>query len=377
MASSQELPLPELLRCYHCRVESNESSFEYFDNKKVDQPRYKCHHCHKFFTLGSHGRPQGKTYMKKRNEDPPELKTLPRQCRHCKVADNAVFKYYNNHNLSQPRFKCLSCKRQFQMRVLGTGEERRLVHTSFQQRLAPRRRKLQGVSDEPFPNPSSNSSEDGGGEDLQTYSNFLETELAEPEENYEANFTSWTGIGDSTTDSEVLPPLSGEDAQFLDLLEAEMLVPEENNYEAPNDAAFYSTANVATDALPPTWSIEDAELMGIMEAGASPDNEALMYADMPVSDNMAGEMGTEFTSNCNFDDEVMYGTLAPLESSPAAAACFEPEWTSWIQNDVDASVDSPFNWSYADAAAACCRQMDLEMAAEKNSMAQTAPSWTF
>jgi len=102
-----------------------------------------------------------------------------------------------------------------------------------------------------------------------------------------------------------------------------------------------------------------------------------MYADMPVSDNMAGEMVSEFASNCNFEG-VMYGTLVPLESSPAAAAAFsEPEWASWTQNDVDASVDSPFSWSYADTAATCCRLMDLDRAIEKNSMAQTAPTSTF
>jgi len=151
----------------------------YFDNKKVDQPRFKCEHCHKLFTLGSHGRPQGKTYAKKRNEDPIELKSLSRQCRHCGVADNAAFKYYNNHNLSQPRFKCLSCGLQFQMRLLGTGEGRHLVHTSSQQKRAPCRRK-QGVH-EPFPDPVIPLELDVrllpemGDEDLQ-YSNLLEAE---------------------------------------------------------------------------------------------------------------------------------------------------------------------------------------------------------
>lgn len=318
MADTQEAAAPELYRCYHCGLESAHSSFKYFDNKKADQPRYQCSHCHKFFTLGLHGRPQGKTYAKKRNEDPDELKCLSRQCRHCGVADNAVFKYYNNHNISQPRFKCLSCGKQFQMRVLGTGEERRLVHTSTAGQTRGPRRKKQGM-----PVPS----------DQQTF----------------------------------LQPPSGEDAEFGDFLEEELLA-EENN-EGSNDDALSSAVNVAngfpqtwsnedalsstanvTDALPQTWS----GLVNFTEAGVR-YNEA-PYVAM-VSDSTS-EMVPESTSN---NVEVMYGTLA-LEN-PAATGS-EP--APWTQNDT--SVD-PCNGNCVDDVAACCGQMDIEMPIE-NSMEQ-------
>lgn len=86
--------------------------------------------------MGNHGRPQGKIYKKKRNIDPPELQGLLRDCPHCGVADNSRFKYYNNNRMSQPRFKCLSCGMQFQMRLMVDGDARHLVHASSKQRLS-------------------------------------------------------------------------------------------------------------------------------------------------------------------------------------------------------------------------------------------------
>jgi len=138
-------------------------------------------------------------------------------------------------------------------------------------------------------------------EDIQ-YSNFLEVELPQ-EENCEADFT---GNGDN---GNLAPPLSGEDAKYVDFLEAELLV-EENN-EALNDKVLSSTGNV-NDALPPTWSNEDAEFqMEFVKVGVK-HNEAL-YIDM-VLDIMA-----EMVSDSTFDNvEVVYGALAlenPIASS--------------------------------------------------------------
>lgn len=126
-------------RCYYCGVESTDHRFKYYDNKKTNQPRFQCGQCKRLFTVGSHGRPQGKTYKKKRNVDPPELQGLLRDCPHCGVADNSRFKYYNNNRMSQPRFKCLSCGMQFQMRLMVDGDARHLVHASSKQRLSKNR----------------------------------------------------------------------------------------------------------------------------------------------------------------------------------------------------------------------------------------------
>lgn len=135
-------PVGAAKRCYHCGIESSECRLKYYNNKKQDQARYKCPNCKKLFSPVFHGRPQGKTYHKKRGEDPMEIRGLPRQCPHCETNDNAPFKYYNNHNSSQPRFKCLSCGKQFQMHLVIDGQERCLVHSSpSQRRREPAKRK--------------------------------------------------------------------------------------------------------------------------------------------------------------------------------------------------------------------------------------------
>ena len=137
----------QLKQCYHCNyVSAEESPFKYYDNRSLDQPRFQCCRCRKLFTWNIHSRrPQGKTYEKKRNQDPEELRGLHRQCRHCGVADNAPFKYYNNRSKAQPRFKCLSCHKQFQMRLVGEGHQRHLVHTG----ASKQRRQKRGSPETP------------------------------------------------------------------------------------------------------------------------------------------------------------------------------------------------------------------------------------
>lgn len=98
MASADSFLAPSLYRCYYCQFESANNFFKYFDNKKVDQLWHQCLNCHKLFTLSWHGQPQGRTYAKKHNEDPKELKSLSCECHHCGVAHNAWPKYYNNNN---------------------------------------------------------------------------------------------------------------------------------------------------------------------------------------------------------------------------------------------------------------------------------------
>lgn len=175
---------PRSTRCYHCGVESADNIFKYYNNGKRSQARYQCCKCQKFFTLGSSAYPQGRSYAKQRNVDPPELRGLPRECPCCGVANNAPFKYYNNKNLSQPRFKCLSCGLHFQMRLVGTGdEEKRLVHTSSHQRT-------------PSVAPKS---------------------VPENEVITLASMNPWMPVHEEVKD---FPFLSDEDSRYLDLIEA-------------------------------------------------------------------------------------------------------------------------------------------------------------
>jgi hypothetical protein len=91
--------------------------FKYMNNKKSNQPRYQCLECKYFFTHTLiHKRPYGRNYAKKRLVDPLEVKGLHLICSNstCGAVNHARFMYYNNNNKNQPRFQCLSCKKQFQ-----------------------------------------------------------------------------------------------------------------------------------------------------------------------------------------------------------------------------------------------------------------------
>jgi hypothetical protein len=166
-------------------------------------------------------------------------------------------------------------------------------------------------------------------EDLQ-YSDFLEEELTE-QENTQGDPLSGSADGDG---GNLPPPWSDEVAECVQFLEAELLT-EENNEDASS-----STANVDGE-WPPAWTNEDSQLMDFVDA---PSVER-------VSDDMA-EMVSESTSE---NVEVMYGTM--VVDAPTGSDSSD----TWSQND-------PSCMSYADAAAACCHQMDLEMA-RQNSMA--------
>jgi hypothetical protein len=90
--------------------------------QKKDQPRYKCLDCKKYFTWGLHNRPKPRHYKKERNKDPPELLSLPTQCAHCSIVNEANFKYNDNKtscDTTQPHFGCLKCNKLFQMSFQG------------------------------------------------------------------------------------------------------------------------------------------------------------------------------------------------------------------------------------------------------------------
>ncbi|KAG0586169.1 hypothetical protein KC19_2G069600 [Ceratodon purpureus] len=104
--------------CLHCR--SNNVKFKYYNNGKEDQHRFKCLNCNVWFTWEDHNRPKPKHYKKVRNQDPVEFQGQRTQCNKCFVVNNARFKFYNNkkkYGETQPRFKCLSCCKSFQMHL--------------------------------------------------------------------------------------------------------------------------------------------------------------------------------------------------------------------------------------------------------------------
>lgn len=128
------------------RCKSKYVKFKYFNNKKATQPRYQCLSCKDFFTHGgkklatdsaspSPGgsavtpalgeavtslvpyQPQLESRGKERKrkaKEPSELANVEKICRKC-GSKNTAFKYLNNGQQDQPRYKCLDCKGMFQL----------------------------------------------------------------------------------------------------------------------------------------------------------------------------------------------------------------------------------------------------------------------
>lgn len=60
---------------------SKDAKFKFLNNGNENQPRYKCLSCKQFYTNVQHGRPRGRKYQKKRNIDPPEWQGVDRTCK--------------------------------------------------------------------------------------------------------------------------------------------------------------------------------------------------------------------------------------------------------------------------------------------------------
>ena len=109
----------------HCtRCGSSNTKFKYLNNGKITQPRYRCQDCKNYFQVINHNRKTPMKYLKPKHKDPHELQGLFKVCSSpsCGARNNATFKYYNNKakcGLTQPRFKCLSCSKEFQMSFEG------------------------------------------------------------------------------------------------------------------------------------------------------------------------------------------------------------------------------------------------------------------
>lgn len=128
------------------RCKSKFVKFKYFNNKKITQPRYQCLSCKDFFTHGgkklttdsASPSPGGSAIIpslvegmnsivpyqpqlegrgkerKRKAKEPPELANVEKMCRKC-GSKNTAFKYLNNGQQDQPRYKCLDCKGMFQL----------------------------------------------------------------------------------------------------------------------------------------------------------------------------------------------------------------------------------------------------------------------
>ena len=106
------------------RCGSSNTKFKYLNNGKITQPRYRCQDCKSYFQVINHNRKTPTKYLKPKHKDPHELQGLLKVCSSpsCGAQNNATFKYYNNKSkcgLTQPRFKCLSCGKDFQMSFEG------------------------------------------------------------------------------------------------------------------------------------------------------------------------------------------------------------------------------------------------------------------
>lgn len=124
------------------RCNSKEVKFKYFNNKKLNQPRYQCLSCKDFFTHGGKklateaASPSASVQLmlpdgsfnilpiqsldgkgkerKRKAKEPPQFAGMEKLCRKC-GSKNTAFKYLNNGQLDQPRYKCLDCKGMFQL----------------------------------------------------------------------------------------------------------------------------------------------------------------------------------------------------------------------------------------------------------------------
>lgn len=109
--------------CPFC--ESTNAMFKFLNNKSIEQPRYKCLECTKFFTHNPNSRrrkhPQG--YLKAAQKNRPVSQVHVQDlhdnasvvCPHpeCGKVGASKFLYYNNDKVTQPRYKCGTCKRSF------------------------------------------------------------------------------------------------------------------------------------------------------------------------------------------------------------------------------------------------------------------------
>lgn len=127
------------------RCKSKYVKFKYFNNKKLNQPRYQCLSCKDFFTHGGkklateavsptaggsgvnpmlvdgmasivpYQQVENKGKERKRKaKEPPQFANMEKLCRKC-GSKNTAFKYLNNGQQDQPRYKCLDCKGMFQL----------------------------------------------------------------------------------------------------------------------------------------------------------------------------------------------------------------------------------------------------------------------
>ena len=97
--------------------------FKFLNNKSIEQPRYKCLGCSKYFTHNPNSRgrkhPQGYTKAAQNKRPVSQVQDLHDNaiviCPHpeCGKVGASKFLYYNNGKLTQPRYKCGACKTSF------------------------------------------------------------------------------------------------------------------------------------------------------------------------------------------------------------------------------------------------------------------------
>ena len=102
--------------CPFCN--STDAEYKFLNNKNIEQPRYKCLGCHKYFTHNPASRrrkhPQGYAKIAVAfSELLPNSATVSCPSPRCGKFGTFKFLYFNNGNVGQPRYKCGACNTPF------------------------------------------------------------------------------------------------------------------------------------------------------------------------------------------------------------------------------------------------------------------------
>jgi transposase-like protein len=102
------------MTCTACS--SHDVQFKHLNNNKLTQPRYKCLACKKLFVHNPTSKRRKHLEGYKKSLESEALQNAVKVCPNpkCGKVGFAKFLYYNNKNLSQPRYKCRACGVSFQ-----------------------------------------------------------------------------------------------------------------------------------------------------------------------------------------------------------------------------------------------------------------------
>ena len=99
--------------CPHCKCDKF-VKFKYFNNNKINQPRYECVECKKLFQANNQRKQHLEGYSKPHKIEPSHFAEQPKVCPHCGNDKTIKFIGFNNNKNDQPRYRCNGgCKKPF------------------------------------------------------------------------------------------------------------------------------------------------------------------------------------------------------------------------------------------------------------------------